>query len=105
MANADSLDGNEAIACIIIFATELDAGAIGPYASNAFAIETCLTRWTDDRLVDAANSGIAAIVRAVVSIVTVDRRASATAAGARVRTGARVKVIARSALVRGIGEA
>ncbi len=105
MANADFLDGNEAIACFIVFAAELDAGAIGPYASNAFAIETCLTRWTDDRLVDTANRGIAAIVGAVVSIVAVDRRAAAYAAGACVRSGTRVTVVARSALIRRIGKA
>jgi hypothetical protein len=93
MADADSFDGDEAVALSIVFAAEDNATVIGTEASVASTIETGLPFRTNDRLVDATRPGIAAVFSAGVAVITTDRWASAHAAATGIGASARVAVV------------
>lgn len=105
MADANTFDGDEAVACFIIFASELDVRAVGADASNAFPSETCLSFWANDWLMATASGGIATIGRTEISVIAANPRSGANAAGARVGAGAGVAVVALAALVGRVGKA
>jgi hypothetical protein len=93
MADADSFDGDEAVALSIVFAAEDNATAIGTEASVASTIETSLPFRTNHRLIDATRPGIAAVFSAGVAVITTDRWTSAHAAATGIGASARVAVV------------
>ena len=99
MTDADTFDGDEAVALSIVFAAEDDATAIGTEASVASTIETSLPFRTNDRLVDATRPGIAAVFSAGVAVITTDRWTSAHAAATGIGASARVAVVTWTTLV------